>query len=57
MTGKLEAAQYLRQLAGGELARSAGAVAELGEPSGSRGHFPRIYRGGYGYLVVTNGSP
>ncbi len=34
MAGQLEAAQDLRQLARGELAGSARAVTELGEPSG-----------------------
>ena len=56
MTRKLKAAQDLRQLAGGELAGSAGAVAELGEAAGSccvRGgrHCDRIYRWCSGYLI------
>ncbi len=33
MVDRCQAAQYLRQLAGGELAGSAGAVAELGQPA------------------------
>jgi hypothetical protein len=44
--GKLKAAQVLRQLAGGELAGSARAVAELGEAPGGGGHCARIYRRG-----------
>jgi hypothetical protein len=34
VVGGVQAAQNLRQLAWGELARSPGAVAELGEPAG-----------------------
>ena len=52
MTRKLKAAQDLRQLAGGELAGSACAVAELGEPAGSEWIMSgRIYRRRRGYLV------
>jgi hypothetical protein len=57
MAGKLKATQDLRQLAGGELAGSARAVAELGEPSGRswhriRGHCRRIYRWAPRYLAA-----
>jgi hypothetical protein len=52
MGGELEATQNLRQLARGELAGSARAVAELGEAPGSVGsHSGRIYRWCSGYLT------
>jgi hypothetical protein len=51
MAGELKATQDLRQLAGGELAGSARAVAELGEPSGG-GHCGRIYRPSPSYLAA-----